>query len=501
MEESVLSVDVEHDYLPEWNRMLPLPKSKDEDETVAWFARGTRLRLWRSGPRKADELRPAAEAEVAEAVDEGMIAADDAADMIDRVCLILASDASIADPPSIGHVEDALEESRTALRRLWRPLSESDKSAGHCVESCPFDVDRYGNFPGVNWRAFLGWALSRVCRWPHTNLRLPTSYILAWEILRDEVTRDAEAIAAGEESERRERSDLAVASLPAVFEGDQQRLLCFLWRLRAGGDFVDVPTDGNPVAEAELLRQVRAFDIYGMTMAQQAEVADQLMRVVATAEADKPLIVPGLGYAIKVQGKTIVDVFPGNLTLTIEGRDHVLASPELSRPVRLSAREFRDPRLCARAIYEQVFVEVDNPRGHWRKWWPVLAERLRKTARVVEGAERVEGWTRFVAGVDASAVESSYAMPDGGPYRAADGKVFVGKGWLVERALAAGVIAPADRKAFSDWLGKAERNRRDAAGRQHKVLAIGEHGPLVIEANVEPVVETEVAGSSGANMP
>jgi len=499
MDETALSVEVEHDFLPEWNRMIPLPKS-EEDERVKWLAFGTRLRLWRKRPGEANELRSAAEAEVTEAVEAGEIAADDAADLIDRVERLLASDTSIADPPRRRTVEHVLEDSRMKLRRLLRPISAPQ---GMEFEPCPFDVDRYGNFPGMNWRKVLDWGLSRVCRWPHTNLPLSTSYSIAWKILRDEVTGDAAAVAAREEDERRERTDLAVASLPVVFEGDQQGLLSFLRRLHAGGDFVEVPTDGNPVAEAELLRQVRAFDIYEMNPAQQAEVASELMRAVAKAEAVAavPLIVPGLQYEIKVEARKIVDVFPGNLSLTIEGREHVLNSPELSRPVRLSAKEFRDPRLCALAIYEQVLVEVDIPRGHWRRWWPVLAERLRKTATIVADGERIKGWGRFVAGAIAGAPRSSHWLPDGAPYWDDDGKPYVGKAWLIERALASGVIGPADRKAFSDWLGTADRNRRDAAGGQHKMLAIGENGPLCIEGTFEPVEKSEVAGSSGTNMP
>jgi len=502
MEETCLTLSVVlEDRLPEWNRMIELPGERDDDrdDEALRLARGARLRLWRSGPRKADELRPAVEDEVAGAVEAGEIAANNANAAIDQVCVILASDASIADPPNRGTVENVLHYSRERLRMLLRPMSASQGNEG---EPCPFHLDRYGNFPGVNWREVLDWGLSRVCRWRYPKEPVNTSYQIAWKILRDEVTRDAEAVAAREKAERRERSDLAVASLPVVFEGDQQGLLSFLRRLHAGGDFVDVPTNGNPADEAELLRQVRAFDIYEMTPAQQADVADALMQVVAKTEAvsDDPLIVPGLGYAIKVEGKKIVDVFPGNLTLTIEGREHVLTSPELSRPVRMSAKQFRDPRLCAIAVYEQVLVEVDNPRGHWRRWWPTLAARLRKTSRMVEDGERLRGWAKYVAGAFAGAPRSSHWLPDGAPYWD-DGKPYVGKGWLIERALADGVIGPADRKAFSDWLGTADRNRRDVDGGQHKMLSVGESGSAIYMKPSEPGENTEGAGSSDTNVP
>ena len=167
----------------------------------------------------------------------------------------------------------------------------------------------------------------------------------------------------------------------------------------------------------------------------------------------------------------------------------------------MSAKVFRDSRLSAIAIYEQVLVEVDNPRGHWRKWWPVLAERLRKTSRVVQDADRITEWRRFVAGVIAAAPQLSHTPSDGGPYWCAEGRFFVGKEWLISNALSNGVIGLADRKAFSDWLGTAYKNRRDAEGGQHKRLEIEKNSPLCIEGTFEPVEKSEVAGSSGTNVP
>jgi hypothetical protein len=496
MDETALSLEVDRDFLPDWSRMLPLPEHPDCDEADRHLARGARLRLWRSGV----ELRPAVEAEIAEAVEHGEVAADDAEACIDRVCLILAGDGSIADPPRRGTVEGVLEDSRMKLCRLLRPLSASQ---GMDTEPCPFDVDQYGNFPGMNWRKVLDWGLSRVCRWPHTNVPLSTSHKIAWKILRDEVTRDAAAVAAREEAERSERRDLAVASLPAVFEGEQQEFFSLVRRFNAGGD-IKVPTDGNPITEAALLRQVRNLDFYGLSPAQQSDVAAELIRVVAAAEsqAEGPLIVPEIGYAIVVERANIVDVLPGNLTLTIEGREHVLNSPELPRPVRMPAKVFRSARLSAEAIYEQALVEVDIPRGHWRKWWPVLAARLVKLARRVEVGQRVEAWKQFVAGVVATAPDSPHSLPGGAPYRSTrDGKCYFGKQWLIEQALAAGVIGSDGEKAFSDWLGTADRNRRDAEGRQHWMIAITGNSPLCIGAACEPASKSDAACSKDANEP
>ena len=508
MEDSALSVDVEHDLLPEFNRMLPLPNGPEDryDEEDFRLARGTRLRVWRSGPADGQTLRAAAEAEVAGEIEQGQVAEDDRMFRIDNIVDLLSDDVSIADPPDADEVALSLERGREEFTKWHRPyLAELDGKRSPVPEP-----DRYGNWPGVFWRQAVEHTLRTVSRLTppregrdelgrRRSLPPTTSDKIATLWLRREKMDEAEAVAAREAAERSKRSDLAVASLPVVFEGDQQKFLSFLRRLHAGGDFGDVPTDGNPVAEAELLRQVRAHDIFDMTPAEQAEVASELMRVVAMAETavERPLIVPGLGYAIKVAGKQVVDVFPGNLTLTIKGREHVLNSPELPRPVRLSAKEYRDPRLSAITIYEQTLVEVDLPRGHWRKWWPVLAERLRKTARIVEDGERGLEWGRFRSGVIAGAVESAAALPDGAPYRCSRG-VFVGKEWLADKAVEAGVISAADRRAFLAWLGEA-KPEADDTGRRHKRLRLA--GPLCIEGTFEPVEKIAVLGTEGTNVP
>jgi hypothetical protein len=508
MDETALSVEVEHDYLPEWNRMLPLPKrddDDDDDEVDRRLARGARLRLWRSGPRKADELRPAVEAEVAEAVEAGEVADDKAAGRIDRVCLILASDTTIADPPNVEGVALELQRGRDLFARFYGPWRPGDSGP---MSPVPYP-DEYGNWPGEKWREAVkysldlaksrrGWNEGRDENGRPCLVGLTMSEELAWHLLRKEKWDEAKGVAARELEERRERRDLAVATMPAVFEGAQQRVLVLLRGLHASGDLGDVPTDGNTVAEAALLRRVRAVgEIFGLSPAQQAEVADELMRVVATATAasDDLLIVPGLGYAIKVEGEKIVDVYPGNLTLTIEGRTHVLTSPELSRAVRLSARAFRDPRLCADEIYQQVLVDVDNPRGHWRQWWPTLAARLRRTSRVVEDAGRGMEWERFKAGVIAGAVESPTALPDGAPYRCSRG-VFVGKEWLARKAVEAGVISESEKRTFLSWLGEA-RPEADDTGRRHKRLRIG--GPPFIEGVFAADDKIAVRGTDGTN--
>jgi hypothetical protein len=264
---------------------------------------------------------------------------------------------------------------------------------------------------------------------------------------------------------------------------------------------LEVATSGTPVVEAKLLAELLNLDPLGLPEAAVSEVVEELIRFAVAWPTSTGIVqtVPTVGYAIKVYGGTIVDVFPGHMRLSIEGSDHVLQAPQLPRHVRMSAKEFRDPRLCAQVIYDQTLVEVDLPRGHWRKWWPVLAARLGKTARVVEDAQRVAAWQRFGAGIMASAPELAHAPEDGSPFRF-KGRILVGKTWLIDKAVAAGLIGQTERKTFSAWLGAA-KNERVPEGEQRKLLRIDEGSPLCIEGSCEPAEKNEVDGSSGANEP
>jgi hypothetical protein len=516
MNETALSVEVEHDYLPEWNRMLPLPMRDDDDadDEDRRLARGARLRLWRSGPRKADELRPAVEAEVAGAVEAGEVAADDAAGRIDRVCLILASDATIAEPPNVDGVALELQRGRELFANFHGPWRPEDNGPPPPV---PYP-DRYGNWPGEKWREAVEYSLGLAgAHRPPNEVRdergyrqyvaLSTSERLAWLLLRQEKWDEAKALADAQEQGRRDAAAAAVADLPIVFEpGDErQNLLRLLVRFHARGDLV-VPVSGDPLAESKLMTELeRNWDGYGLSQNDRADVVAELIRYVASRRdaARESRVVPTVGYAIVVDGHGVVtDVSPGGLRLTVEGGRHVLRSPRWPRPVSMSSREFRDPKRCAQAIYDQVGVEVDDQyRRHWKRWWPSLAAQLLKTVEVVEGAERHRGWLQFVAGVIAAAPRSSHCLPDGAPYLGDDGKPYVSKTWLIERALADGVIGPADRKAFSNLLGTHERNRRDAEGRQHKLLAAGEIPLVTREETCQRGTSIGVAGSNGMDLP
>jgi hypothetical protein len=491
--QNTLSVEVAHDYLPEFNRVLPLPSESDFDGEDCRIARAARLRLWRQGPAEADELRPAVEAEVAGCVEHGELSADEAVERIDRVCLLLSGDASIADPPDVDEVEIALERCRERYDRVHRPWHEADNGP---MSPAP-EADRYGNWPGVNWRPMVEWSLDKAC--DASGQKPSTSTRIAWLWLRREKLERAEKVAAQEKAARKAAADVALSRLPIVFDDDRQALLRHFVCLQAGGD-LKVSTSGDPATEAGLLAKLLALDPLPLPEHDVADVLSELVRFVAAWEIGGSLVqtVPAVGYAIVKDGNAIVGVVPGHMRLTIEGGEHVLHSPRFPRPVRMSAKDFRDWKRCAQAIYDQTRVEVDFPRGHWKRWWPSLAVQLGKTAEVVEEGDQQMKWASWLYGLMQSAPVLTHAPGDGSAYVAAGGGTFASKAWLTMKAIQDGVIGDDAAEAFAAWLPEANKNRRDAGGRQHKLLALPDKSPLLVEGFVVPDEKNEVAGSTEA---
>jgi hypothetical protein len=508
MEDSALSVEVHHDFLPEFNRMLPLPAGDEDryDEEDRRLGRGTRLRVWRTGPADGPTLRAAAEAEVAEAIEQGEVAEDDRTRRIDNVVELLSGDTSIADPPDVDEVALELGRGRELFAKWHGPRHEHDTGP---MPPVPYP-DRYGKWPGVNWRQAVEHTLKRVSdRRPPREERdelgrrrlvpLTTSDRVARLWLRREKMDEAAAVAAAEEQGRRDSGDAAVAELPTVFDDERQNLLRFLVRYHARGE-LEVPVSGDPLAEAKLMAELeRNWDGYGLSENDRADVVAELIRFVASRRTltRESRIVPTVGYAIVVDGNgAVVDVAPAGLRLTIEGGQYVLRSRRWPRSVRMAARDFRDWRRSAQAIFDQVGVEVDDEhRRHWKRWWPSLAAQLLKSVEVVEDAQRQMTWEGWLLGIAEAAPMLSNAPTDGSAYRAVSGGFFAAKGWLEAQAVAAGLIGEADLGAFRKWLGKADKNRRDALGVQRKLLALPAKPPLVIGPSHEGDERIEVAGS------
>jgi hypothetical protein len=492
--ENPLSVEVAPDYLPEFNRMLPLPGESDFDGEDCCIARAARLRLWRHGTAEAGELRAAVEAEVAGCVEHGELSEDEAVERIDRVCLLLSGDATIADPPDVDEVEIALERCRERFDRVYRPWHEADNGP---ISPAP-DADRYGNWPGVNWRPMVEWSLGKAC--DASGQKPSTSTRIAWMWLRREKLERAEQVAAQEKAARKAAVEIALSRLPIVFDDDRQTLLRHFVRLQAYGD-LKVSTSGDPATEAELLAKLLALDPLPLPEQDVEDVLEELIRFVAAWAIGGPLVqtVPTVGYAVEKDGNTIVGVVPGHMRLTIEGGEHVLHSPRFIRPVRMSAKDFRDWKRCAQAIYDQTHVEVDFPRGHWKRWWPSLAVQLGKTAEVVEEGDQIRRWQSWLCRLMQSAPILPHAPGDGSVYLDAKGRWFASKGWLLGKAIQDGEVGDGGLEAFSKWLPLTpDQFRFDATGKRRKLFGLPEKIPLLVEGFVMPGEKSGVAGSTEA---
>ncbi len=504
---TALSVEIEHDFLPEFNRMLPLPAEDDDcfDDLDRLLARGTRLRVWRSGPAEGPELRAAAEAEVGEAIEHGALPDDERAERIDRVVELLAGDGSIIDPPDPDETGLELERGREQFAKFHRPWNTE---AGGPMPPVPFP-DRFGNWPGVKWYEAVEHSLGKACRsddWANGRPVAPsTSKRVAWLWLRREKFEEAAAVAELEVAGRRKAEEIALAALPIVFDDERQNLLRFVVRFYARGE-LDVPVSGDPLAEAKLLTELeRNWDGYGLSAADRADVVEELIRFVASQRTITRAnhVVPTVGYALVVDGHgAVVDVAPGGLRLTIEGGHHVLRSPRWPRSVRMTSRDFRDWKRCAQAIYDQVGVEVDYPRGHWKRWWPSLAAQLGKTIEVIDDRQRQANWDQWLHAIIEAAPTLPHRPDDGSPYRGArDGRLYADRTWVVKEAIAARLIEPADEEVFASWVGSPTKNRRNAAGVQKWLVELPMNRPLLLGPSDDGGHKIEIAASKDANEP
>jgi len=513
MDDTALSVEVERDFpsLPEINRRWPLPERDGLDEDDRRIALNARLRLWRSGSADGPTLRAAVEVEVADAIEHGELSDDDPTPRIDRVADLLAGDTSIADPPDIAEVSLELDRGRDLFAKFHGPYRPE---MGGPMPPVPFP-DQYGNWPGVKWREAVEHTLQtmsdrRAAREERDELGrrqiVPptTSDRVASLWLRQEKIAAAAAVAAAEEQGRRDSGNAAVADLPLVFDDERQNLLRFVVRYYARGELV-VPVSGDPLAEAKLMREMeRSWNGYGLSENDCADVVAELIRYVASRRAfDRDSrIVPTVGCAVVVDGHgAVVGVAPGWLRLTIEGGQHVLRSPRWPRSVRMSSRDFRDWKRSAQAIFDQVGVEVDDEhRRHWKRWWPSLAAQLLKTVEVVDDGQRHVRWASWVQGLANAAPRLSHATKDGAPYWSAScGGFFLGKSWALALAIEQGEIGECDVSAFSDFLGKLYKNRRDADGVQRTFLTLPAKPPISEGVFEEGSQRVDLASSKGVN--
>ena len=162
----------------------------------------------------------------------------------------------------------------------------------------------------------------------------------------------------------------------------------------------------------------------------------------------------------------------------------------------MSHHEFGRARGSANAILRDVGVSLDSPPGHWKKIWETygLRNQLLAAARRVDPRIRLEkvfGWIHQIV----STAPAAHRPPtDGSAVRLSDGATVADVHWLVERALADGVIMPHERDGLEREIRRrsTETNRRDAAKRQRKLLVL-DAGPVASET---PLISTAFSPTS-----
>jgi len=253
-----------------------------------------------------------------------------------------------------------------------------------------------------------------------------------------------------------------------------------------------VPVNGDSVQEAKFAKELM---FVGLTPVERCRVAAALLQTVAEANSETCLhannaMHPIHGYALVFgdsatgDRNTLIGASPGCWRLQIEGEQYVLTCDVWPRPVIMSHHEFGRARGSANAILRDVGVSLDSPPGHWKKIWETygLRNQLLVAARRVDPRIRLEkvfGWIHQIV----STAPAAHRPPiDGSAVRLSDGATVVDVRWLVERALADGVIMPHERDGLEREIRRrsTETNRRDAAKRQRKLLVL-DAGPVASE--------------------
>jgi len=456
------------------NQLLSLPDRDGFTEDERRIALQVRLRLWRSGPAEPGDLQAAVAAELAE---------DGGEHDADRIAALLEGDDTLADPPDADEVAGELIAARRRFYEAHRPAANGDGN--------PVQPDRFGNWPGTRWRDAVDWSLDHACR-PnrHAHIRQPlTAHSrIAHALLSQEMMNAAAARAERESQQRQASVERAheIVDAEAVWPegGNRQAMLRLLAGFAAEGR-LQIPTTGHPVAAASLCAEIASWELEELTAIERAEVANELIAFAMRhlREPAREQIVPA-GYGI-VRGEhgRIADVTPGSITLAIEPEAFKLESPLWAKPVRMNSRQFLDPRMSQLAVFVQAGVDVEAEHGFWRRWWPSLRKHLLATANTIDGMQQKTGWLDWLRERVAEAPSRQDAAADAAVYiDDVDGKAYALRQPLIDLAIASGLIDETQRDTFGRFIGKAECNRRDADGRQRRVVALAVKPAVVIEA-------------------
>ena len=245
-----------------------------------------------------------------------------------------------------------------------------------------------------------------------------------------------------------------------------------------------VPVNSDAIEEARFYREIVTV---GLGQVERCRLAAALLQTAAALNSERCLTAnnvlhPIHGYTIVFgdpltgNDKQWVGVAPGRWRLRVEGEQYVVTCDLWPRPVVMSHHEFGRARGSANAILRDIGISVDSPPGHWKAVWEKygLRNQLLAAAERVDQRLRVQEVWQWVARIAAAAPAAHRPAIDGSAVRLADGATVVDRRWLIEQALADGVILPHEEAKLEKEIRRRakETNRRDEAKRQRKLLVL-----------------------------
>ena len=468
------------------NRVTPLPKPSPPcpnwGRAVEAAGKAARKEIWISGDNSQEKVRQACDEALKARDPEG--GEDDFRGLMTwhaPLSLGLPKDVTVRYLPSLEGVEEIV-----ALLNAWWPdhwerqdKADIDRALSHTEASIDFELAERDN-PADALLAKLLWLEQLRRRFPGRPVTLGE---LAQKRHRRLVFEIAEKHAAG----LSDASTLEFFDLVDAFANEKLK----------------VPVDSDSVQEAVFTRSLITV---GLCEIDRCRVAAALLQTAADVNSETCLqpnkaMHPIHGYTLifgdSATGnhQTLVGAAPGCWRLQIEGEQHVLTCELWPRPVVMSHQEYGRARGSANAILRDVGVAVDSPPGHWKKIWETfgLRSQLLLAAQRVDPRTRLEQVFRWVQKIASTAPTAHRPPTDGSAVRLSDGKTVVDVRWLVEKALADGMIMPHERDRLEREIRSRsiQTNRRDAAKKQRKLLVI-DAGPAASE---NPLISDDSSGT------
>ncbi len=250
-----------------------------------------------------------------------------------------------------------------------------------------------------------------------------------------------------------------------------------------------VPCNGDAKAEAALYGEVWAEN-----RLDKCKIAAALLLTAQAIYQKQPRtggfrLHPIHGYELAADGEwstlpgKLRAVSPGFWRLAIEGEQYILTCELWPRPVVMSANEFGRARGSANAILRDVGISVDSPPGHWKAVWEShgLRNQLLATAERIDPRVRIEEFKAWIRRIALAAPATDRPPTNGAAVRLADGATVASCQWLIEQAMADGIIRPHEESLFERTLRQSTRetNRRDANRVQQRLLTIDAVGEPV----------------------